>query len=153
MLISSNDFTIANSPLPAWTRWQPVDPGWLYIIQNGDLYKIGKTTDPQRRLKEARTWLPVGEIVGVKPFWNIHVFERSLLCGIANHWLEGEWHQFPDETYSDFLVTGFRMFDDHDRAKNTVDFGYWINGSGMGEVIMEQRHRRMSLRRWQRECY
>lgn len=65
---------------------------------------------------------------------------------------EGEWHQFPDETYSDFLVTGFEMFDDHDRAKNTVDFGYWINGSGMAEVIAEQHHRRMSLRRWQREC-
>lgn len=152
MLVSDNDFTIANTPLPGWTLCQPIDPGWLYIIRNNDVFKVGKTTDPKRRLKEARTWLPAGETIGVKPFWNVHKFERTLLCGIANYWLDGEWHQFHDETYSDFLVTGFGMFDDHDRAKNTVDFGYWIGGSGMGEVIMEQNHRRISLRRWQREC-
>ena len=36
--------------------------------------------------------------------------------------------------------------------KNTVDFGYWIGGSGMGELIMEQNRRRISLRQWQREA-
>jgi hypothetical protein len=44
----------------------------------------------------------------------------------------------------------FEAFDDRDRNKNSVDFGYWIGGSGMGEVIMEQNHRRISLRGWQR---
>jgi hypothetical protein len=151
MLVSQNDFTVANTPLPGWTRCQPIDPGWLYILRNGDLFKIGKTTDPKRRLREARTWLPDGEVVGIKPFWNIHEFERTLLCGIANFWHEGEWHCFPDDTWSDFLVSGFRLFHDHDRNKNTVDFGYWIGGSGMGELIMEQNRRRISLRRWQRE--
>lgn len=152
MLVSHHDFSIANSPMPGWTRCKPVDPGWLYILRNDDLFKIGKTAHPQRRMQEARTWLPDGKVIGIKPFWSIHQFERTLLCGLANHWFEGEWHRFPDVNWSSFLVDGFRQFDDHDRNKNTVDFGYWISGSGMGEVVMEQTHRRISLRRWQREA-
>jgi T5orf172 domain-containing protein len=151
MLIPDHDFTIANTPLPLWSTCHTADPGWLYILRNADLFKVGKTTDPRRRLREARTWLPNGDVVGVKPFWNIHIRERTLLCGIANHWLEGEWHQFPDDTYSEFF-RGFRMFADRDRNKNSVDFDYWINGSGMGELIMEQNYRCISLRRWQREA-
>jgi hypothetical protein len=106
----------------------------------------------RRRLREAQTWLPDGEVVGMKPFWTIHQFERTLLCGIANAWHEGEWHRFPDASWSDPLIEGFRQFDDHDRNKNTVDFGYWIGSSGMGELIAEQNYRRISLRRWQQEA-
>lgn len=152
MIGPNHDFSIINSPLPAWTSRQPIDPGWLYILRADTLFKVGKTTNPRRRLREALTWLPDGEVVGMKPFWTIHQFERTLLCGIANFWHEGEWHRFPDSSWSDPLVEGFREFDDHDRNKNTVDFGYWIGGSGMGELIAEQNHRRISLRRWQREA-
>jgi hypothetical protein len=55
MLVSNHDFSIENTPLPGWTRCQPVDPGWLYVLKNGDLFKVGKTTDPERRVREART--------------------------------------------------------------------------------------------------
>lgn len=151
MLVDDDDFSIKDSQLPWWTMCHPIDPGWLCILRHRDLLKIGKTTDPKRRLREARTWLPDGEVIGIKPFWNIHEFERTLLCGIANFWHEGEWHRFPDDSWSDFLTDGFRIFDNHDRSKNTVDFNYWIGGSGMGEVIMEQNHRRISLSRFQRE--
>jgi hypothetical protein len=146
------DFTIANTPFPPWTMCRPVDPGWLYILKNQGLFKIGKTTDPGRRLREARTWLPDGEIIGVKPFWDIHKFERTLLCGLANCWHEGEWHRFPDEGWTEAVVQGFQAFHNHDRNKNTVDFGYWISGSGMAELVMEQNYHRISLRRWQREA-
>jgi hypothetical protein len=152
MLVLEHDFAIANTPFPLWTRCQPVNPGWLYILRSGSLFKVGKTTNPRRRIRQAQTWLPDGEVIGIKPFWRIHEFERILLCGIANFWHKGEWHQFPDETWSDFLTTGFRMFDNHDRNKNTVDFGYWIGSSGMGELIVEQNSRRISLRRWQHEA-
>jgi hypothetical protein len=151
-LSAGHDFSIANTPMPLWTRCQPIDPGWLYIIQAGDLLKIGKTRQPQRRLAAAKTWLPEADVIGIKPFWYIDQFERTLLCGIANFWLEGEWHRFPDETWSDFLTDGFRMFNDHNRNKNTVDFSYWIGGSGMGELIMEQNRRRVSLRNWQQSA-
>jgi hypothetical protein len=152
MIGPGHDFSILNSPLPGWTACQPVDPGWLYILRADTLFKIGKTTNPRRRLREAQTWLPDGEVVGMKPFWTIHQFERTLLCGIANAWHEGEWHRFPDASWSDPLIEGFRQFDDHDRNKNTVDFGYWIGSSGMGELIAEQNYRRISLRRWQQEA-
>lgn len=152
MLETPHDFSVHNTPMPGWTRCQPVDPGWLYILRSGDLFKIGKTTHPQRRLKEAGTWLPDGEVVGVKPFWCIHEFERTLLCGIANFWHAGEWHRFPNIEWSSALTDGFRMFDNHDRNRNTVDFSYWIGGSGMGELVMEQNRRRVSLRSWQREA-
>jgi hypothetical protein len=129
-----------------------LDPGWLYIVKNGPLFKIGKTTNPSRRLlKEARTWLPNLDVVGVKPFWNISQLERQLHSGIANFWYSGEWHQFPDDTY-DWLFENFRGFYDEDRDMNSVDFIYWINGSGMAELIIEQNRRRISLKRWQREA-
>jgi hypothetical protein len=147
------DFSINNTPFPAWTtRFKPLNPGWLYIFRNGDLLKVGKTTRPGLRVRQARTWLPDLEIIGIKPFWNIHQYERTLLCGIANFWHGGEWHRFPSELWSEGLCDGFRIFDNHDRNKNTVDFSYWIGGSGMGELLVEQNHRRISLRQWQREA-
>jgi hypothetical protein len=152
MLLPTHNFSIANTPFPGWTHCQPIDPGWLYVLRNGNLFKIGKTKNPKRRMKEASTWLPDAEVIGIKPFWCVHKFERTLLCGIANFWHEGEWHRFANDSLSDFLISDFRAFDNHDRNKNTVDFGYWISGSGMSELIMEQNHRRISLRRWQREA-
>lgn len=142
MFTTCGDFSISNTPMPGWTQCKSVDPGWLYIIQNNDLFKVGKTTNPRRRLREASTWLPNGKLVGMKPFWHFHQFERVLLCGLANCWHKGEWHRFPDHDWSVRLTSDFAAFDDHDRNRNTVDFTYWIGGSGLGEVIMEQNYRR-----------
>ena len=39
------------------------DPGWIYMIKNDDLTKLGKTKNPRRRLlRDAKTWLPDMEI-------------------------------------------------------------------------------------------
>lgn len=83
MQILSSDFSIRNTPLPSWCLCPQVDAGWLYILRNNDLLKIGKTKNPKRRLREACTWLPDGELVGVEPFWCIHEFERTLLRTIG----------------------------------------------------------------------
>ena len=83
-------------------------------------------------------------LIGVKPFWNISALERELHSGLANFWYAGEWHQFPDNTY-DWLLEDFRGFYDDDRDMNSVDFIYWINSSGMAELIMEQNSRQISL--------
>ena len=40
------------------TRCRQVDPGWLHISSNSIRLKIGKTVDPKRRMRAARTWLP-----------------------------------------------------------------------------------------------
>lgn len=152
MGVIDDDFSIVNSLMPVWTSCRQVDPGWLYILRSQDLLKVGRTTDPRRRLREARTWLPDVVVEGVKPFWHVREFERTLLCGLAQFWHRGEWHFSRVLDDLNFVVEGFQMFDDHDRARNTVDFSYWIGGSGMGELACEQNSRQISLRQWQREA-
>src|SRR5688572_3471824 len=73
-----------------------LDPGWIYAVRIENKIKVGKTTDPERRLlREANTWSPDDlEIVGVKPFWNIRKLEYSLHSALVEHWHRGEWHKF-----------------------------------------------------------
>lgn len=125
------------------------DPGWLYIFKNDNRFKVGKTTNPKRRLLAAKTWLPDVEIVGIKPFWNISELERELLAGLAQFWKSGEWHEFPDDTY-DHLFDAFRGFYDEDRDMNSVDFIYWMHE--FAEILIEYSDREISLRKWQREA-
>ena len=105
----------------------------------------------RRRLSAAKTWLPDVEIIGVKPFWNISELEGQLLSGLAQFWVSGEWYEFPDDTY-DHLLEDFQGFYDEDRDMNSVDFIYWINSSGMSELISEHHRRNISLRKWQRDA-
>ena len=44
------------------------DAGWLYLMKSGDLFKIGKTKNPKRRIRDAQTWIPDIEIIAMKPF-------------------------------------------------------------------------------------
>jgi hypothetical protein len=115
------------------------------------MLKVGKTTNPKRRARDARTWLPDVDIIAFKPFWEIGRLERTMHAGLANLWHRGEWHSV-DEIDCQFLVDGFREFYDDDRDMNSVDFIYWFNGSGLAEVAVEGNSRRLSLREWQREA-
>lgn len=130
-----------------------LDPGWIYAVKTGNLVKVGKTTDPKRRLlREAKTWSPEElEIVGVKPFWNISRIEYSLHSALAEFWYRGEWHKFDNEYWRTFFLDGFRVFSDTNRNANSVEFIYWMNGDNYVEAIRMQREHKMSLRRWQ-EC-
>lgn len=123
-----------------------LDPGWLYIFKHGNRFKVGKTTNPKKRLRDARTWVPDLEIVGIKPFWNISALERELLAGLGQFWISGEWHEFPDDTYD--ILEQFSAFYDEDRDMNSVDFLYWMHE--FGETLMEYSRRNVSLRKWQR---
>ena len=128
------------------------DPGWVYLVKNGELLKIGKTTNPENRLnRDAKTWLPDLELVAIKPFWNIGFIERSLHVAWVRHWYEGEWYRIQDQHDYDFLVKGFREFDDHDRDMNSVDFIYWMNGSGMSEYCMELSRQRLTLPKFRQQ--
>ena len=127
------------------------DPGWVYIIKNGEILKVGKTKNPRRRVfGEAKTWLPELEIIGVKPFWNIGCVERMLHEGLAQFWYAGEWFHFPKNYYYEYLTEGFREFYDDDRDLNSVDFIYWFNGSGLEDVASERYRLRLSLSQWKR---
>ena len=127
------------------------DAGWLYLMKSGDLFKIGKTKNPKRRIRDARTWIPDIEIIAMKPFWNISRLERMLHEGLADQWHKGEWFKFADASYHDFVVDGFLDFYSEDRDINSVDFIYWYNGSGMMEFAIERDARRVSLKKFQRD--
>jgi T5orf172 domain len=127
------------------------DPGWIYIFKNEGLLKVGKTTDYKRRIREARTWLPDVEILGVKPFWNVSAIERTLHEGCASFWHAGEWFKIGDTNDYELLIEGFQEFYDEDRDSNSVDFIYWWNSSGFAEFSMERSGRNISLKKW-KQC-
>jgi hypothetical protein len=124
------------------------DPGWIYIFKNEGLLKVGKTTDPKRRLREARTWIPTVEILGIKPFWNVSSIEQTLHEGCAPYWHAGEWFRIDFPNDYELLVDGFQEFYDEDRDSNSVDFIYWWNSSGFAEFSMERSHQGISLKKW-----
>lgn len=137
---------------PAYFGVPRLDPGWIYAVRTGNLVKVGKTTDPQRRLlREANTWCPHGlEQVLVKPFWNIRKAEYSLHAALAEHWYRGEWHRFDDPYWLTFFMDAFDEFknEEDERDLNSVNFIYWMNGTNYAQAIQTQCEHRMTLRAW-----
>ncbi len=113
------------------------DPGFLYMFESEGRYKVGRTTNPKSRVSAARTWLPSAKLIGVKPFWQHRGAEFYLHLGFAQTWLTQEWFAAPDEGYQECMVEEFQAFSDTEIDRNSVDFVYWINGSGMSELIRE----------------
>jgi len=128
------------------------DPGWIYVVKNGDLFKVGKSKNPNRRIfSEARTWLPDLDVIGTKPFWNISVTERLIHEGLSLFWYDREWFRFGDDEFGNEFIDAFCGFYDEDRDMNSVDFIYWFNGSGMAELAIERRRQNLSLPKWFRQ--
>jgi hypothetical protein len=130
------------------------DGGWIYAVRSGEFVKVGKTTDPQRRLlREANTWCPGGldEIIA-KPFWNITKLEYSLHTSLAEHWYRGEWHKFTNPYWQKFFLDAFREFRDGEefRDRNSIDFAYWMQGTNYVEIVATQCEHRMTLPQWRR---
>ena len=126
-----------------------IDPGWIYVVKNGDLLKVGKTKNPKRRIFcDAKTWIPDLEVIGIKPFWDISALEKVIHAGIAQYWYDKEWFKFPDKQMYEWFTSGFREFYDNNRNMNSVDFIYWINSSGMGEVTYEKRRQKLTMPKW-----
>jgi hypothetical protein len=144
-----NEAPLKLSPLPFGVRL--LDPGFVYVIEDRGRYKIGRTIDGEARLTAAKTWLPDMKLIGLKPFWNHQHIEETLHVGFADCWYDGEWYEILDEGYRDLLVDGFSAFSDTDRGRNSVDFIYWVNGSGMNEMTLDQSRRGVSRRRFLKE--
>jgi len=125
------------------------DPGWVYIIKNVGLYKFGKTTNPKKRIQEARTWIPDLEVLAVKPFWNVSVIEHAMHQGMAEFWYDKEWFRIDDDLY-ECIIEGFQSFYDEDRDMNSVNFSYWYHGSGLSEFAAERADREERLLEFQR---
>jgi hypothetical protein len=124
------------------------DPGWIYLIKSNGLYKIGKTSNPTRREREARTWLPDLEMIGIKPFWDVSEKERLIHLGLTYFWHEREWFKFGDDEFEEVFVETFQEFYEEDRDMNSVDFIYWFNSSGMSGFVTEQNRQKLSLKKF-----
>lgn len=121
------------------------DLGYIYIVENNNLFKIGRSKDPEDRLKAAKTWLPDMKLHGVKPFWNVTWVERCLHTGFAIWWYDREWFLFDNEGDRELLLEGFAWFSDNNPDKNSVDFIYWFNSEGMAEFVRERDLQGLSL--------
>jgi T5orf172 domain len=121
------------------------DAGYIYIVEDRNKFKIGKSTNPSTRLKAARTWLPDIKLIGCKPFWNISKIERSLHTAFSRSWYTGEWIDFESDDDKHILLEGFCEFSDTDYDWNSVDFIYWFNSNGMSEFSIERSRQQISL--------
>lgn len=124
------------------------DPGYLYLIENNGLFKIGRTIKPDKRFREAKTWLPDMNVVGVKPFWQFAEKERLMHIGFACSWYKREWFKPYDEGIEEILIDDFVAFSDTDINRNSVDFIYWFNGGGMAEFVIEQARQNKTVRKF-----
>lgn len=138
------------SYIPIW-KIPRVDPGYIYVIENGARLKIGKSKDRFSRVRAAKTWLPDLHLIGVKPFWLVDNCEKSLHEGLAQWWYEGEWFHPGDDPYREEFLDSFGAFfdDPSHRDQNSVNFLYWMGE--MAEFAVERAERRQGLRAFQRD--
>jgi hypothetical protein len=144
-------------PTDSERKWAPVygvrliSPGYIYMIQDHNRFKIGRTVSRSSRLRAAATWLPDAKIIGIKPFWDHRRIEVHLHEGFADSWYDREWFAPYDDDYRNVMVDGFSEFSDQDRFRNSVDFIYWFNSSGMAEFVIERARQNKPLRSFQRQ--
>jgi hypothetical protein len=102
-------------------------------------------------LRAARTWIPDVKVIGVKPFWHVADLERSLHIALTDYWIDGEWFDFGEDEFQEYFIETFQEFYDDDINRNSVDFIYWMNSTGMSEFTWEFSSRGISLPEWRRQ--
>lgn len=126
-------------------------PGWLYVLKSGTRLKIGKTKNFEGRFRTARTWIPDIEVIGVKPFWRVAAAERTLHIALTDYWVGGEWFNFDGDEFAEYFIETFCEFYNNDINRNSVDFIYWMNSTGMSEFTLEYGQCGVSLPEWRRQ--
>ena len=91
------------------------------------------------------------EVIGVKPFWNHRFLENSLHIGLANFWKSNEWYDFGQDEFFAYFLDEFRTFSNGDINRNSVNFIYMMNGTGMAEFTIEQSQQGTPKKRFLRE--
>lgn len=68
------------------------NPGYVYILKSGDLYKIGQSAKPRKRFRQLRTGsaLPI-EVVYMTKTPHYKVVEKILHNRLASKRVRGEW--------------------------------------------------------------
>jgi hypothetical protein len=90
-------------------------PGQIYLIRNGDVYKIGRSKDVQKRLKQFRTVIPGAELIHQFPADNVIVVEDLLHQFHENTRVEREWFALSERqvdvmcSITEYCETKFRL--------------------------------------------
>lgn len=131
---------------------KPVDPGYIYVVMSDNKIKVGRSTSPRKRLREAKTWLPDAQIIGVKPFWCHTSVEQSIHIGLASFWYDKEWYDFQNDEFFETFLDEIKAFSNSDINSNSIDFIYFMNGSGMSEFTLEQSGSQESKMSFLKKC-
>ncbi|MBW0368276.1 GIY-YIG nuclease family protein [Ensifer adhaerens] len=127
------------------------DPGYIYVLRSQSRLKVGRSTGKSDRLRQARTWIPDAEVLGIKPFWNHRDVEKYLQLGLSMFWYKGEWYDFKGDEFEGWFLDEFVAFDDVDINRNSINFIYFMNSSGMSEYTLEFSQQGVSKARFQRD--
>lgn len=114
----------------------PKDPGYIYVLRDRGRYKVGRSTRPKNRIRNARTWIPDLEIIGVKPFWFHSSLETYLQVGLAQFSFQREWFEFNGDEFENHFTEAWTSFKDKHPELNNRDFTYFINGTGMADFTL-----------------
>lgn len=72
--------------------------GWIYIVQCGDHYKIGKTKNVKRRFIQLQSSMPYPlRLEHQSQHDNVVQVERELHTMFHDKWIRGEWFKLSDE--------------------------------------------------------
>lgn len=66
-------------------------------------------------------------------------------------WYKGEWYDFDGDEFEEWFISEFTAFDDIDINRNSIDFAYFMNSTGMSEYTIEFSRKNSSKVRFQRE--
>ena len=83
------------------------------------------------------------------------VLEPSILGKVHpdrpdNVLVQSEWYDFGGDEFEESFIEDFIAFDDDDINRNSIDFIYFMNSSGMSEYTLEFSQRNVSKARFQR---
>lgn len=144
-----NDFKPSDSLSRFGVR--PGDPGYVYILRSGPKLKIGCSKDREKRIRQAKTWLPDCEIVAVKPFWGHRDVEKYIHIGLSQFWYKQEWYEFEGDEFEEWFISEFQLFSDTDINSNSIDFIYFMNSTGMSEMTLEMSRENISKSKFLRK--
>jgi hypothetical protein len=86
-----------------------VSDGYVYLLKSGDHYKIGKSDDIERKVKEIRTQMPESVVL-------VHTIKTDGISGVEQYWhrrfqeqrVNGEWFKLSRSDISAFKKRNFQ---------------------------------------------
>ena len=82
--------------------------GYIYFINIIDTnkYKIGVSTNPQRRLRDISSYIPFDlKLLSIHYLDNPYTYEQELINKYKDNLIKNEWFEFDINTVKDIMIT------------------------------------------------